>query len=113
MRPESRTLLNHALGACDSISRFVRGLTWDDYAGSDLVRSAVERQFEIVGEAIANLRKSDAGIARRIPDLTQIVALRNLLIHRYVEVDDRVVWSLVEGKLSALRAALQGLLAQP
>jgi uncharacterized protein with HEPN domain len=112
MRPESRTLLNHALGACDAILRFVRGLTYDAYAKSDLVRSAVERQFEIIGEAMAQLRQVDDAVAQRIPEVGRIVDFRNVLIHRYAEVDDEVIWGIVEGKLPALRAAVEALLAE-
>lgn len=112
MRPEARKLLTDALEAAEAIQRFVSGFDFEAYRRSELVRSAVERQFEIIGEAMANLRKGDAAVARRIPDFTRIVAFRNVLIHRYVEVDDRLVWSVVEGKLPALRAAIQTLLAE-
>lgn len=46
-----------------------------------MLRSAAERQFEIVGEAFAGLRLADPGLAAGIPDLPRIVAFRNVLIH--------------------------------
>ena len=113
MRPESQKLLKDALDAGDAIQRFVKGLAFDDYRAIELVRSAVERQFEIIGEALGKLRQADPAAARRIPDLERIVDFRNLLIHGYAGVDDRVVWGIVEGRLPALRAALQALLAEP
>ena len=113
MRPEARKLLTDVLDAAEAIQRFVSGFDFEAYRTNELVRSAVERRFEVIGEAMAQLRKSDAAVARRIPDLSQIVAFRNVLIHRYVEVDDRVVWSVVEGKLPALRAAAKALVAEP
>ncbi|MGA2384361.1 MAG: HepT-like ribonuclease domain-containing protein [Gemmatimonadales bacterium] len=112
MRPESPKLLKDALDAADAIERFVRGLDFDAYRANELVRSAVERQFEIVGEALAQLRQRDAAVSRRIPEVDRIVAFRNVLIHRYADVDDRLVWSVVERKLPALRAAVQSLLAE-
>jgi uncharacterized protein with HEPN domain len=73
-------------------------------------RSAVERQFEIVGEALRQLRDVDPDAAAAIPELARIVAFRNILIHGYASVDDRLVWGVVEGKLPALRIALGSLL---
>jgi uncharacterized protein with HEPN domain len=112
MRPESSKLLKDAIDAADAIERFVRGLDFEAYRATELVRSAVERRFEILGEALAQLRQRDAAVARRIPEVDRIVALRNVLIHRYADVDDRLVWSVVERKLPALRAAIQTMLAE-
>ena len=112
MRRESRKLLKDALDASDAIQRFVKGLALDAYHADDLIRSAVERQFEIVGEAFAKLRQADPAVAQRIPELDRVVVFRNLLIHGYAGVDDRIVWGIVEGKLPALRAAIQTLLAE-
>jgi len=46
-----------------------------------MLRSAVERQFEIVGEALNQLRQTDKATAAHIPDLPKAVGLRNVLIH--------------------------------
>ncbi len=75
-----------------------------------MLRSAVERQFEIIGEAFTGLRRIDPNLAATIPDLPRIVALRNVLIHGYATVDDRLVWSVVEGELAELLALLTRLL---
>ena len=50
MRPEARKYLWDAVQAADRIRRFVAGKTFDDYKNNDLLRSGVERQFEIIGE---------------------------------------------------------------
>lgn len=113
MRPEARKLLRDALDACDAILRFVHGLTLDDYRKNELVTSAVERQFEIMGEAISRLRQADAAVAQRIPEVGRVVDFRNVLIHRYADVDDEIVWGVVEGKLPALHAAIGELLTEP
>lgn len=49
-------------------------------------------------------------MAAEIPELPRVVAFRNILIHGYATVDDRLVWGVVEGDLPALRAALERLL---
>ena len=65
-------------------------------------RAAVERQLEIIGEAMAQLAKSDAPVAEGISEYRRIVALRNILIHGYADVDDRLVWDVVKTKLPVL-----------
>ena len=74
------------------------------------LRSAVERQFEIVGEVFVGLRRVDPDLAATIPVLSRIVAFRNVLIHGYTTVDDRLVWGVVEGKLPELLARFTRLL---
>jgi uncharacterized protein with HEPN domain len=73
--------------------------------------SAVERQFEIIGEAFTGLRRSAPELANAIPDLPRIVAFRNVLIHGYATVDDQLVWGVVEGDLPILLDTLARMLA--
>jgi uncharacterized protein with HEPN domain len=53
------------------------------YAANEMAQAAVERKFEIIGEALNQLAKLDDAFAARIPDLPQIVGFRNQLIHGY------------------------------
>jgi uncharacterized protein with HEPN domain len=112
MRPEARKFLWDAQQAAALISGFVRGKTFTGYCQDAMLRSAVERQFEIVGEALNALSKIAPEIAAEIPELGRIVAFRNVLIHGYATVDDRLVWGVVEGKLPPLRDAVTRLLDQ-
>jgi uncharacterized protein with HEPN domain len=113
MRPEARKYIWDALDAAKRITRFTHGKTLGSYQTDELLRSAVERQFEIVGEALSQLRRVDPPAAAQIPELPRIVAFRNILIHGYASVDDKLVWGVVEGKLTALVAALEDLLKHP
>ncbi|HJS86762.1 MAG TPA: HepT-like ribonuclease domain-containing protein [Acetobacteraceae bacterium] len=74
--------------AAERIARFTAGSSRDEYLANDMMRAAVERQFEIIGEAFAGLRRVDPRLGANIPDLSRIVAFRNLLIHAYATVDD-------------------------
>ena len=110
MRPESRKHVWDALSAADRIARFVADRGFEDYAEDELLRSAVERQFEIIGEALSQLRRADPETASSIPELPRVIAFRNILVHGYAIVDDRLVWGVVEGSLPSLRSLLRGLL---
>ncbi len=98
--------------AAERIARFTMGRSYDDYLSDEMLRSAVERQFEIIGEAFSGLRRADPGLAASIPDLPRIVAFRNVLIHAYATVDDQLVWGVVEGDLRGLLALLARLLGE-
>jgi uncharacterized protein with HEPN domain len=70
----------------------------------------VERQFESLGEALGQLARLDAALAAKIPDLRQIVAFRNILIHSYALIDRARVWHTAQDGLPSLRDALDDLL---
>jgi uncharacterized protein with HEPN domain len=88
----------------------VSGLNAEQYATTELVHTAVERKFEIIGEALAQLAKLEPALAARIPDLRDIVAFRNVLIHGYAMVEHARVWRIIETSLPGLRAAVSTLL---
>jgi uncharacterized protein with HEPN domain len=110
MPPDRRKYLWDALTAADLLFQFSAGKTFDDYTADALLRSGVERQFEIVGEALNQLSRIDPDLASRIPDLPRIVAFRNILIHGYAVVDDELVWQVLVGRLPGLASAVRDLL---
>jgi uncharacterized protein with HEPN domain len=109
MQADAAKYLWDAKQAARRILRFAAGRTVDDYRGDELLRSAIERQFTILGEALARLRQLDASLAARITDLPRAVAMRNVLVHAYAEIDDDVVWGVVSGPLTTLLEELESL----
>ena len=102
MRLESKKYLFDIGRAADLIRDFTAGKTFSEFERNVMLRSAVERQFEIIGEALNQLLKIDADTASQISDYQHIIAFRNILIHGYAEIDNRLVWGVVESKLSTL-----------
>lgn len=88
MPRDPRVFLWDAHAAAGAILEFVAGKYYADYAADRMLRSAVERQFEIIGKALNQLCKIEPNWVEQIPDLAQIVAFRNLLIHGYASVND-------------------------
>lgn len=74
-----------------------------------MLRAAVERQFLILGEALGRVRQLDAGIAARIGELNQAVALRNQWAHGYADIDDVIVWGVVAGPLQQMLDEIESL----
>lgn len=103
---KAAALLWDADRAVDRIFRFVAGRSYDDYIGDEMLRSAVERQLEIAGEALTALRRIDPDLASTIRELPRAVGLRNTLIHGYATVDHTIVRDVIQNHLSGLRTAL-------
>jgi uncharacterized protein with HEPN domain len=111
MHADAPKLLWDAQQAAERIARFTAGKRFADYDADEFLRAAVERQFEIIGEALSQLARIDARVASQIPDLPRIVSFRNVLIHGYATVDNRLVWGVIETNLGPLRTMLAYLLA--
>ena len=75
-----------------------------------MLRSGVERQFEIIGEALGKLAKVDTGLVGQIPDTPRIIAFRNVLIHAYATISNKLVWSVVVDDLPKLVTTVDTLL---
>jgi len=110
MQRDPRAYLWDAREAAAAILEFVAGKTFEDYASDRLLRSAIERQFEIIGEALSQLCKIEPQWADRIPDVPQIIAFRNVLIHGYASVNDLTVWRTINESLSTLYEIVTSLL---
>ena len=109
MQRDPRAFLWDAREAALAIQSFTAGLDAAAYANSPMTQAAVERKFEVIGEALNQLTKVDAALAARIPDLSQIVAFRNQLIHGYATVNVSTVWNIAQTALPTLMDAVQTL----
>jgi len=96
--------------ACDLIAQFTTGKTLADYKMDPLLRSGVERQFEIIGEALNQAIQHDPSVSRQISNSTRIIAFRNRLIHGYATVAVEVVWGVIETNLPQLTQEVKQLL---
>ena len=112
MRPESQKLLHDVQTASDLIVQFTDGVSFGNYANNNLLRSAVERQFKIVGEAINQLSHIDSELAARITSFRRIIDFRNFLIHGCSHIDNEVVWDIVTEELSVLTSDVRKLLQE-
>ena len=99
MRLESKKYLFDILQAANKLRQFSQDKAFPDYEADALLRSAVERQFEIIGEALRRFAKEDPETAGRIAEYERIISFRNILIHGYAEIDDRLVWDILQSKL--------------
>jgi len=92
------------------IKSFVAGKGFDEYSKDELLRSGVERKFEIIGEALNRIRKKDPSVMNRIRDHRDIISFRNILIHGYDSIDDRIAWGIIQEDLDRLLEDISNLL---
>lgn len=110
MRLESKKFIFDIQLAAGRIADFVKHKDFSDYEKDPMLRAAVERQFEIVGEALRRLLTEDQPTAARISEHARIIAFRNILVHGYADIDDRIVWGIVESNLPTLLREVDALL---
>jgi uncharacterized protein with HEPN domain len=112
MTDRTPKLLVDALGAIDSVYDFVNGVSLAQYSADKMRRSAVERQFEILGEACARLAKLEPTWIKSIANLKLAIDLRNRIIHGYDSVDDEIVYLTAVEDWGHLKTDLLQLLAE-
>lgn len=113
MRPRDvRMYLSDIERSCEAILEFTQGTTLEDYELDRLLRSAVERQFTIAGEALNLALSAEPALIERIHDASEIIGFRNLLVHGYAEVDDERVWRTVAEDVPRLLSEAEALLRE-
>ena len=113
MPRDERAYLADIIESCDAITVAVSGLKLEDYETNRLVRSSVEREFIIIGEAMAALYRVAPTTFDSITRARRIVDFRNQLTHEYPTVDNALVWAIIEHDVPLLRKesmALMGLM---
>ncbi|EKV00772.1 hypothetical protein Lepto7375DRAFT_2905 [Leptolyngbya sp. PCC 7375] len=84
--------------AMEAIARFLVGRTYDDLLDDELFQCAVERQLEIMGE-VANRLSADFQAVHGDIDWSGAIALRNIIIHKYDDIDYARLWQIVSDEV--------------
>lgn len=103
MRLEVKSLLFDVREACDLILQFTGKTEYAQYRTDAACRSAVERQFIVIGEALNRLGRFDSDLLNALPEHRAIINFRNVLVHGYDRVEDEVVWGIVRRHVPTLR----------
>ena len=112
MLRDARAYLSDIIDSCDAITDAVKNLDLAAYERNRLVRSSVEREFIIIGEAAAALAHVALVVFNAITRARRIVDFRNQLTHEYSTVDDAIVWAIAEHDVPILRRECTSLLGR-
>ena len=102
MQREIAKYLHDIRTSCELIAQFVEGKCFEDYSSEAMLKSAVERQFEIIGEALRQMLAVEPELKNVISSHSDIISFRNRLIHGYAQVSDELVWGVIERNLPTL-----------
>lgn len=102
MQPKTPKLLEDIRDAASFVLEVTKSQSLEAYRDNRLLRQAVERNFEIIGEALNRLTKLDPQTAARIGNVARIVAFRNVLIHGYDVLDHEIIWNIIRNDLPPL-----------
>jgi uncharacterized protein with HEPN domain len=112
MQRDARAYLSDVLEAAAAIKAAVESIDEDGYGSNRLIRSAVEREFIIIGEALKVMAQRHPELFAAIPAGRQIIDFRNLLTHEYLNVSHRIVWGAIQSDLPVLNQHCRKLLDQ-
>ncbi len=111
MRLEIQKLLFDIKTSINSINEYLGDKhDFSEYLNNKLLRRAVERELEIIGEAANSILKIDPDI--KIENARRIVDLRNWVIHGYDKVDDTIIWGVISRDLVRLKEQVESLLGE-
>lgn len=100
------------LSGCEFILEFTTSRTVEDYKQDRAFRSALERELEIIGEALRQMNIHYPEISSQIAEYRNIIGFRHILAHGYDSLDPATVWSVVESKLDPLLQQIRHLLKE-
>jgi uncharacterized protein with HEPN domain len=112
MPPDTAKYLRDILDAARTIQQYVSGKTLDDYLQTRSLQDAINWNFCVIGEALAQLTKIDETTAKQVTDQAKIIGFRNQLIHGYAVINNRITWNIIETKLPILLREVAAMLGE-
>ena len=109
MQPDDRWRITHMVEAAEQALTFVQGRHKADLGTDAMLRMALTRAVEIVGEAAAQVSEAGRAEFPTVP-WPQIVGMRNRLVHAYFDINQSVLWDTVQLALPALLVQLRVIL---
>jgi uncharacterized protein with HEPN domain len=109
MQHDVKKYLQDIVASVDGIKSYTNGITkFADFVSNRLVYRAVERELEIIAEAITRIKKVDASI--EISNSKKIIGLRNRVIHSYDTISEDIVWGVIVNHLDGLKTEVDELI---
>lgn len=103
MPHKTKKLLLDVSLSCQEILDFIDGKSFEDFQDNRMLQLAIEREFEIIGEALYRLSNTEEDkLADRIPEYRKIIDFRNIISHGYDIIDDAALWDFAVNRVPEL-----------
>lgn len=107
MKHDPLVCIEDAIAACELILEFTKGMEENEYCTDLKTKAAVEREFEILGEALNRIKKIDIAILENVDSWKEIIGFRNVIAHGYDVVEDEIVWDSIKSNIPLLLTQLK------
>ena len=107
MRHDPLVCVEDAVRACELISQFIQGMSEEDFYSDAKTKAAVEREIEIIGEALNRMKAIDPELLAKIDNWKEIIGFRNVIAQGYDVVEDAIIWESVINDLPLLHKQLK------
>lgn len=108
-KPKDFERLLHMIEAIDNIFEFVNGKSLASYKKDKILRFAIIKNLEIIGEAAYLLTKDFKNKYDSV-EWNDIIGMRHILVHGYYQIKDEIIWATIETELAPLKTKLQKLM---
>jgi|CXWL01.1.fsa_nt_gi uncharacterized protein with HEPN domain len=112
MRRDPEKYFWNMLDSCQFVLELTTGKSIEDYKGDRVFRSAIERELQIIGEALMQLKFRNPEAAAKVLEYEKIIRFRHVLVHGYEDIRPDYVWEVITQKLPPLRTELKTLIQQ-
>lgn len=111
MKKDDSVYLRHILDAIELIEGYIKGVSENEFLTHSMLKDAVAREIEIIGEAASNI--SDE-FQMKYPEMPwkKMTGIRNKIVHEYFNVNFPVVWDTVQEDIPLLKQAIKKLLSK-
>lgn len=104
-----KILFNDIITAIQKIEKYTDNLTYENFIANELVKDAVVRNIEIIGEASNQIPDDFKAQHGNIP-WNKLRGIRNRIVHDYFGVDHDIIWEIISNELNVLKADLNQIL---
>ena len=112
MNDEIKKNFFDVLQSVEEIEEFIFGISYSDFLKDIKTQRAVERNLEIIGEALNRVKRLDHEILERVSEHYKIIGMRNILAHGYDSIDEKILWKAISEHLPILKKEVSKILAQ-
>lgn len=102
-------LLEDIIECIDNIFIYTKEMTYDEYLNNNMVQDAVERNYEIIGEAASNFDQPFREKYTEV-DWRLLKDFRNVIIHKYFDISHEILWNAKEFELATLKEKIEEVL---